>query len=167
MTREEATIVLKDVVKLRTDAYVTSLANGGKQDCGEEDFIDALYSALDALREQEELARNLHDVASNQQVTEPLRPNGFSDSDPSLATKNQVTSDKTSDKTSDWISVEERLPEEWRDDSGDLINYMVFMPEYGVDIGNYLKPANTWVCMGIPCKVTHWMPLPEPPEVKI
>ena len=45
-----------------------------------------------------------------------------------------------------------------------LIGYLVFMPEYGVDVGNYAKPVKTWLCMGIPCKVTHWMPLPEPPE---
>jgi hypothetical protein len=50
---------------------------------------------------------------------------------------------------------------------GDLINYLVFMPEYGVDVGNYAKPVKTWLCMGIPCKVTHWMPLPEPPEVQL
>ena len=63
-----------------------------------------------------------------------------------------------------WISVKEKVPEKWQTESEDLINYMVFMPEYGVDIGNYLKPAKAWVCMGIPCKVTHWMPLPEPPK---
>ena len=66
-----------------------------------------------------------------------------------------------------WISVEERLPEEWRSANGDLINYMVFMPAYGVDIGNFLQPANKWLCMGIPAEVTHWMPLPEGPEVEV
>ena len=65
---------------------------------------------------------------------------------------------------SEWISVQDRLPEEWRDKSGELVNYMVFMPEYGVDIGNYLEPAKKWVCMGLPAKVTHWMPLPEAPK---
>lgn len=63
-----------------------------------------------------------------------------------------------------WISVKERLPEKWEDNEGVLINYMVYMPEYGVDVGNYLPMAKTWTCMGIPCKVTHWMPLPEPPK---
>lgn len=63
-----------------------------------------------------------------------------------------------------WISVEERLPEEWRVKGGDLVNYLVYMPEYGVDVGNYAKPVKTWLCMGIPCKVSHWMPLPEPPK---
>lgn len=63
-----------------------------------------------------------------------------------------------------WISVKERLPEEWQEADGTLVNYQIYMPEYGVDIGNYMKPAKAWVCMGLPCKVTHWMPLPEPPK---
>ena len=65
---------------------------------------------------------------------------------------------------SEWISVKERLPEAWRTDDGTLVNYLVYMPEYSVDVGNYVRPANVWVCMGLPCKVTHWMPLPEPPK---
>lgn len=66
-----------------------------------------------------------------------------------------------------WISVEERLPEHWHMDDKDrtLINYLVYSPEYGVDIGNYIKSAKRWVCMGLPMNITHWMPLPEPPEV--
>ena len=67
-------------------------------------------------------------------------------------------------KVPKWISAKEP-PEKWKDDDGTLKNYLVYMPEYGVDVGNYMKPAKTWVCMGLPCKVTHWMPLPEPPEV--
>lgn len=63
-----------------------------------------------------------------------------------------------------WISVKEQLPEKWKGADGTLINYMVYMPGYGVDVGNYLQPTERWVCMGIPCKVTHWMPLPEPPK---
>lgn len=61
-----------------------------------------------------------------------------------------------------WISAKEP-PQEWKDANGTLINYLVYMPEYGVDVANYLQPANTWVCLGVQCKVTHWMPLPEPP----
>lgn len=37
--------------------------------------------------------------------------------------------------------------------------------EKGVDVGNYIKSAKRWVCMGLPMNVTHWMPMPEPPEV--
>lgn len=66
---------------------------------------------------------------------------------------------------SEWISVKERLPEVWSTNDGTMVNYLVYMPEYGVDVGNYARPANIWVCMGLPCEVTHWMPLPEPPVV--
>ena len=62
-----------------------------------------------------------------------------------------------------WISAE-KPPEDWKGEGGYLTNYYVYTPEYGVDIGSYLKPANKWLCMGIPCNVTHWMPLPEPPQ---
>ena len=64
----------------------------------------------------------------------------------------------------DWISAEEQPPKEWRKPNGDLINYLIYSPEFGVDVGNYAKMAKTWLCVGIPCKITHWKPLPEPPE---
>lgn len=65
-----------------------------------------------------------------------------------------------------WIPVEERLPEKWRanDKERTLINYLVYMPEYGVDVGNWVKNAKMCVVMGLPAKVTHWMPLPEAPK---
>lgn len=112
MTREEAIIVLNDVIKLRTDAYITSLTHGGKQDHGEEDFLDAMYSALDALREQPR-----------------------------------------------WISVEERLPE---DDVEVLTRRATGMSVethcgFGWDYDEY---NGNW-------RVTHWMPLPEGPEVEV
>lgn len=65
----------------------------------------------------------------------------------------------------DWISVEERLPEVWRNDAtAELVNYMIYSPDFGVDIGSYHAKAKKWLCMGLPCTVTHWMPLPEPPK---
>ncbi len=63
-----------------------------------------------------------------------------------------------------WKSVKDEPPKEWKAADGTVINYLVFMPEYGVDIGNFLKTAETWLCMGLPAKVTHWMPLPESPK---
>ena len=64
-----------------------------------------------------------------------------------------------------WIPVEERLPEVWRnDETAELVNYMIYSPYFGVDIGNYHAEAKTWLCMALPCTVTHWMPLPEGPE---
>lgn len=63
-----------------------------------------------------------------------------------------------------WLSANDKPPKDWKAADGTLINYLVFMPEYGVDVGNYLETAKTWVCMGLPVKVTHWMPLHEPPK---
>ena len=66
-----------------------------------------------------------------------------------------------------WIPVEERLPEVWsNDETAELVNYMIYSPDFGVDIGNYHAKAKKWLCMALPCTVTHWAPLPEPPEVK-
>lgn len=62
-----------------------------------------------------------------------------------------------------WISAE-TPPKDWKGEGGYLTNYYVYTKEYGVDIGNYMGVANRWLCMGIPCNVTHWMPLPEPPK---
>ena len=65
-----------------------------------------------------------------------------------------------------WIPVEERLPEVWRnDEAAELVNYMIYSPDFGVDIGNYHAKAKKWLCMALPCTVTHWMPLPSGPEV--
>lgn len=64
-----------------------------------------------------------------------------------------------------WVSAA-NPPEKWHMDDEDktFINYLVVVPDYGVDIGNYVKPTNTWFACGLPAKVTHWMPLPEPTE---
>ena len=73
--------------------------------------------------------------------------------------------DALREKVPQWVSVANRLPELWKNEkTGELINYMVRSPYFGVDIGNYQKEAGTWLCMGLPCTVTHWMPLPEAPE---
>lgn len=69
------------------------------------------------------------------------------------------------EKVPRWISVEDRLPEVWKNEGNDvLVNYMIYAPEFGADIGNYHAEAKRWLCMAIPCTVTHWMPLPEAPE---
>ena len=66
-----------------------------------------------------------------------------------------------------WIPVEERLPEVWcNDETAELVNYMIYSPDFGVDIGSYHAKAKKWLCMALPCTVTHWMPLPEGPEVE-
>lgn len=50
--RVSAVAVFEDELKARSDAYVTHLVHGGKADCGEEFYLDALYMAISALREQ-------------------------------------------------------------------------------------------------------------------
>ena len=57
----------------------------------------------------------------------------------------------------EWISVEDRLPDK--------------QPcEYLVVNGNNVETAicldNRWITPRRVTKITHWMPLPEPPEVK-
>ena len=69
------------------------------------------------------------------------------------------------EKVPQWISAEDRPPEAWKSEDGVLVNYMIYSPYFGVDVGNYHKEAGTWLCMGLPCTVTHWMPKPEAPEV--
>lgn len=69
------------------------------------------------------------------------------------------------EKVPQGISVEDRPPEAWKNEEDNtLINYMIYSPYFGVDIGNYHKEAGTWLCMALPCTVTHWMPPPEAPE---
>lgn len=62
-----------------------------------------------------------------------------------------------------WISGR-RPPKEWKDENGDARNFLAVIPGTGVDIANWIEPVRCWFCMGVPCKVTHWMPLPEPPK---
>lgn len=63
-----------------------------------------------------------------------------------------------------WRDAKTDPPKEWKGADEHLINYMVCCPEYGVDVGNYVEPAQCWVVMGLPAPVTHRMPLPEPPK---
>ncbi len=76
---------------------------------------------------------------------------------------NGVTFGKDTDVPNKWISASEP-PKDWKGEGGYLTNYYVYTPEYGTDIGNYMGPAYRWLCMGVPCNVTHWMPLPTPPK---
>lgn len=62
-----------------------------------------------------------------------------------------------------WVQVDERLPED------PVQKVLIFVPHpHGniVDVGRYLG-ADGWVLEGwylTQSSVTHWMPLPEPPE---
>ena len=120
MTREEAIKCLTLEIRIRSEAYRSYLANYGKQDLGEEDFLDALYSALDALREQD----RLRDLT----------------------------------KKMEWIPVTERLPDGWEP-------VLVFRRQCkAVEIDFYRPVRHQWHNFA---DVTHWMPMPEPPEVEV
>lgn len=55
-------------------------------------------------------------------------------------------------------------PEKWKDEDGDAINYLVVTAANGeIDIGNWVEPIGSWFVLGLPCTVTHWMPLPHLP----
>jgi len=61
----------------------------------------------------------------------------------------------------DWISVEDRLPTPYE-------NVLVYAKN-GVYGGNpidieFIFPEGNWNDQGIFCTITHWMPLPKPPE---
>ena len=64
---------------------------------------------------------------------------------------------------SKWIPGKQP-PKEWKDEKGDAINFIAVIPGIGIDIANWIEPTRCWFCLGVPCKVTHWMPLPEPPK---
>lgn len=65
-----------------------------------------------------------------------------------------------------WISVKDKLPEEWIDDDDNTyINYLIYMPYFkAAGIGVYNADEESWLFRGIEVKVSHWMPLPEPPK---
>lgn len=56
---------------------------------------------------------------------------------------------------SEWISVKDRLPEE-------KTRVLVFVPRSGLKIDTDRIVGRIWVRWN--GRVTHWMPLPEPPE---
>lgn len=55
---------------------------------------------------------------------------------------------------SEWISVEDRLP----DYDNQITNYLTIDGEGEIDVCYF--DENVWYGW----QVTHWMPLPEPPE---
>ena len=132
---EDAILILREEHQQRTDGYATYLAHGGKGDPAEEVSLDALAMAISAL-----------------------------------------------EKTK-WIPVTDRLPDEheslfarykgtdkWLNEMFMTISDPVIVCAEYENGKRIVKTANmvdgVWKVKDIlcPCRVTHWMPLPEPPE---
>ena len=63
-------------------------------------------------------------------------------------------------KRNRWIPCSERLPKVC-----DGTSYLAYIPRFGaVDIADYHPDVDEWTVIGLPITVTHWQPLPEPPE---
>ena len=62
-----------------------------------------------------------------------------------------------------WIPVTERLPE-------NTVEVLVFRPKMKIEIGISCRIDDEWLRYGKDLHgndvITHWMPLPEPPEVE-
>lgn len=56
-----------------------------------------------------------------------------------------------------WIPVTERLPKPF-----ELV--YVYVPAEQSVTASYITRHKEWVGVRMKCKVTHWMPLPEPPK---
>ena len=57
----------------------------------------------------------------------------------------------------EWIRVEDRLPE-------DNQRVLVYRPEMETADTGPISVQFGWTCARKHCDVSHWMPLPEPPE---
>lgn len=153
MTREEAIKILEKDMKNATDAYCYHLAGGGSVDCELEDYFDAMYSAMDALRERETVTK-CHDLF-DEDGGEILN-----------RTESDTVKPVEIDQFSRWISVKDQLPEPF-------VSVLVYMPGERplptVHEGYFVRDANKWYShffdRGLD-EVTHWMPLPEAPEVE-
>ncbi len=63
-----------------------------------------------------------------------------------------------------WIPCSERPPESCSA-NGEAVSCLVYVPSFGtVDVADYHPDVDEWDFMALPVTVTHWMPLPEPPE---
>ena len=78
---------------------------------------------------------------------------------------NGVTFAKDTNVPSKWIPVAERLPEKTRVPKDVLVYHKLGNCGMYVDRAWYCSDRNKWIsALGMNLKVTHWMPMPEPPK---
>ena len=58
VAKSSAIAVLEDELKIRSNVYAEYIAHGGKADCGEEFYLDALKMAIAALKEQSKVVES-------------------------------------------------------------------------------------------------------------
>ena len=63
----------------------------------------------------------------------------------------------------DWIEVSKQLPGEQQT----VIVYAHPFPEPEVYVGWYSHHDGFWYVRGSRCRVTHWIPLPDPPMLGV
>ena len=63
----------------------------------------------------------------------------------------------------EWISVKDRLPEEYRDEYRELIPFLVVTKRTKYPFRAFFD-GTCWGDGFSKLKVTHWMPLPKPPK---
>ena len=61
---------------------------------------------------------------------------------------------------SDWISVEDRLPEDMHDGA----DVLVWLTSECASVDYFYNGKWGDYCSENPCHITHWQPLPNPPE---
>lgn len=78
-------------------------------------------------------------------------------------------------KANEWISVEDRLPPEDKDCSYSSVWCEVYIKGVGISIHPFCHPHMCWddqegddyFCDAVGARITHWKPLPKPPEAKL
>lgn len=167
MTREEAVSLLDSVLHMRSRGYYTHLQFGGKQDKAEEEFLDSLDMAIAALREPDDHFREATKKVDWISVEERLPE----------AEKEVRVLCKAS-----WNSKYRYQCQAFYEPKGMLrensdygwdyeccSEYSEEDDDYFVNPGWYERIHNwdDYSAVGIADEVTHWMPLPELPEVKV
>lgn len=146
VARTSAIAVFEDELKTRSDGYVEHLAHGGKADCGEEFYLDALYMAISALREQGGSFQN----GNNHNMVKDWP--SYMD----LPRERNVTGINAGCK---WISVSDRLP-------NDTEKVLVYTTTGNTTVARWSQRQEKFVASGH-ITVTHWMSLPEKPEEEV